>query len=185
MQWPRSPLGWVSLAKAKDILAGCKRLEQETQRRERLQYRQRLASLHQPSGLSVVVQPFQPRAAVPMPGPAEMPCDSLEAERRGPRSGLSPSRHSTTSPVGKIPSPMRGPYPQTSEDEAASDAGPIDSSSHQKGRRSQGTEVAEVVRARIALILPSPPPPAEVDKKRKMDFLAKSKSQSLVGKRAT
>ena len=33
---------------------------------------------------------------------------------------------------------MRGPYPQTSEDEneAASDAGPTDSSSHKKGRRS-------------------------------------------------
>ena len=33
---------------------------------------------------------------------------------------------------------MRGPYPQTSEDEAASDAGPMDSSSHKKGRRSWG-----------------------------------------------
>ena len=30
----------VSLAKAKDILAGCKRLEQETRRREHLQYQQ-------------------------------------------------------------------------------------------------------------------------------------------------
>ena len=33
---------------------------------------------------------------------------------------------------------MRGPYPQTSEDEAASDEGPMDPSSHKKGRRSQG-----------------------------------------------
>ena len=33
---------------------------------------------------------------------------------------------------------MRGPYPQTSEDEAASDAGPTDSSSRKKGRRSRG-----------------------------------------------
>ena len=33
---------------------------------------------------------------------------------------------------------MRGPYPQTSDDEAASDAGPMDPSSHKKGRRSQG-----------------------------------------------
>ena len=127
----------ISLAEAKDILAGCKRLEQETQRREHLQYRQRLASLHQPSGLSVTVPPFQPRATIPIPGPADMSCDSLEAERRGSRSGLSPSRHSTTSPVRKIPPPMRGPYPQTSEDEAASDAGPTNSSSHKKGR-SQG-----------------------------------------------
>ena len=54
-----------------------------------------------------------------------------------------------------------------------------------KGEGAGGTGVAEVVRAWIALIPPSPPPPAEVDRKRKMDFLAKSKSQSLVGKRAT
>ena len=33
---------------------------------------------------------------------------------------------------------MRGPYPQTSDDEAASDAGLMDPSSHKKGRRSQG-----------------------------------------------
>ena len=129
----------VSLAEAKDILPGCKRLEQETRRQECLQYQERLTSLHQPSGLSVTVAPFQPRVAVPMPGPAEMPHDPLEAEKRGPRSGLSPSRHSTTSSVGKIPSPMRGPYPKTSEDEAASDAGPMDPSSCKKGRRSRGS----------------------------------------------
>ena len=80
---------------------------------------------------------------------------------------------------------MRGPYPQTSEDEAASDAGPIDPPLIRKGEGAGGTEVAKVVRAQIALILPSPPPPAEVDGKRKMDFLAKSKFQSLTGKRAT
>ena len=67
-----------------------------------------------------------------------MPRDPLAAEKRGPRTGLPPSHHSTTSSVSKIPSPMRGPYPQTSEDEAASDAGPMDPSSHKKGRRSWG-----------------------------------------------
>ena len=128
----------VSLAEAKEILNGCKRLEQETRRWERLQYRQRLTSLHQPSGLSVAVAPFQPQVAMPMPGPAEMPHDPLEVERRGPGSSLSPPHRSTTSSVGKIPPPMRGPYPQTSEDEAASDAGPMDSSSRKKGRRSRG-----------------------------------------------
>ena len=120
-----------------------------------------------------------------MPGPAEMPHDPLEAKKRGPRSGLSPSHHSTTSSVGKIPSPMRGPYPQTSEDEAASDAGPMDSSSQKKGRRSRGNRGSRSSETWIALIPPSPPPPAEVEGKRKMDFLAKSKSQTLVGKRAT
>ena len=77
---------------------------------------------------------------MPMPGLAEMPCDPLEAERRGSGSGLSPPCHLTTSSVGKIPPPMRGPYPQTSEDEAASDAGPMDSSSRKKGRRSRGNK---------------------------------------------
>ena len=57
----------VSLTKAKDILAGCKRLRWETRRREHLQYQQRLTSLHQSSGLSVTATPFQPRVAVPMP----------------------------------------------------------------------------------------------------------------------
>ena len=120
----------VSLAEAKDILAGCKRLKQETQRQERLQYRQRLASLHQPSRLSVTALPFQPKVAIPISGPAE---------RSGFSPGLSPSCHSTTSSVGKVPSPVRGPYPQTSEDEAVPDAGPTDPSSGKKGRRSQGS----------------------------------------------
>ena len=98
----------VSLAEAKDILAGCKRLEQETWRWERLQYQQRLASLHQSSSLSVAAPPFQPKATVTIPGPAERPCDSQEAERRGFRPSLSPSRHSTTPPVGEIPPPHEG-----------------------------------------------------------------------------
>ena len=41
----------VSLTEANDILAGCKRLEQENQRQEHLYFQERLASLHQPSGL--------------------------------------------------------------------------------------------------------------------------------------
>ena len=52
-----------------------------------------------------------------------------------------------------------------------------------KGEGAGETEVAEVVKAWIALILPSPPPPAEVEGKRKMDFLAKSRSQMFGGKK--
>ena len=95
----------VSLAEAKDILAGCKRLEQDTRRRERLQYQQQLASLHQSSGLSVAVLPFQPKSATTSLRPAERPRDSREAERRGFRPDLSPSHHLTTPPVGGIPPP--------------------------------------------------------------------------------
>ena len=39
----------VSLAEAKDILAGCKRLEQETRRRECQYFQERFAPRHQPS----------------------------------------------------------------------------------------------------------------------------------------
>ena len=96
--------------------------------------------MHQPSGLSVNAAPFQPQAAMPMPmpRPAEMPNDQPEAERRGPKAGLSPSRRSTTSSVGKIPSPIRGPFPQTSDDDATSDVGLVDPSSQRKGKRSHG-----------------------------------------------
>ena len=128
----------VSLAEAKDILAGYKRLKQENRRWECQYYQERLASLHQPSGLSVTVAPFQPQAAMPMPRPAETASDQHEAEKRGPKTGLSPSRRSTTSSVGKVPSPIRGSYPQTSDDDATSDVGLVDPSSHKKGRRSWG-----------------------------------------------
>ena len=128
----------VSLIEAKEILAGCKRLEQETRRQERLQYQQQLTSLHQPSGISIAAVPFQPQTTRPMPGPARMTSNLLEVERGGSRPNLSPSRCSTTSSLDKMPPPMRGSYPQTSEDEAASDAGLTDSSSHRKGRRSRG-----------------------------------------------
>ena len=129
----------VSLAEAKDILAGCKRLKRENQRRERQYFQERFAPMHQPSGLSVNVAPFQPQAAVPMPRLAEMPSDQPEAERRGPKDGLSPSRRSTTSSVSKIPSPMRGPHPQTSDDDVTSDVGLVDLSSHRKGKRGHGS----------------------------------------------
>ena len=129
----------ISLAEAKDILTGCKRLEWENRRWECQYFQERFAPMHQPSGLSVNVAPFQPQAAVPMPRLAEMPSDLPEAERRGSKDGLTPSRHLITSSVGKIPSPMRGSYPQTSDDDVTSDGGPVNPSSHRKGKRSRGS----------------------------------------------
>ena len=129
----------VSLAEAKDILAGCKRLKQENRRQERQYFQERFAPMHQPSGLSVDAAPFQPRAAVPMPRPAEMPRDPSEAERRGSKDGHSLPHRTTTSSVGKIPSPIWGPYPQTSDDDVTSDGGLVDPSSHRKGKRSHGS----------------------------------------------
>ena len=121
---------------------------------------------------------------MPMPRLTETASDQYEAEKRGPKTGLSPSRRSTTSPASKVLLPIRGPYPQTSDDDATSDVGLVDPSSRKKGRRGRATEVAGVVKARIALTPPDPLLLVEVEGKRKMDFLAKSRSQSLVGKRA-
>ena len=75
---------------------------------------------------------------MPMPRPAEKPSDQLEAKRRGPKASLSPSHRSITSSVGKTPSPIRDPYPQTSDDYAISDVGLVDPSSRRKGKRSRG-----------------------------------------------
>ena len=129
----------VSLAEAKDILAGCKRLEQETRRRERQYFQERFTPMHQPSGLSVNAAPFQPQAAVPMPRLAEMPRDPPKAERKGSQDGRSPPSRTTTSSVGKIPSPVGGPYPPTSDNEVTSDGGLVDPSSRRKGKRSHGS----------------------------------------------
>ena len=129
----------VSLAKAKDILAGCKRLEQETRRRERQYFQERFAPMHQPSGLSVNAAPFQPRATMPAPGLAEVPRDLPEAGRKGPLNGRSPPGRTTTSSVGKMPSPAGGPYPLTSDDDVTSDGGLVNPSSRRKGKRSCGS----------------------------------------------
>ena len=126
----------VSLAEANDILAGCKRLEQENRRWERQYFQECLASLHQPSGLSATAAPFQPWAALPMPRLAETASDLHKQEGSRSKAGFSPSLHSMTSSVGKVPSPVRGPYPQTSDDDATSDVGLVDPSSRKKGRRS-------------------------------------------------
>ena len=127
----------VSLAEAKDILAGCKRLEQETRRRERQYFQERFAPMHQPSGLSVSAAPFQLRAAMPVPRPAEVPRDPPEAGRKGSRDGRSPPGRTTTSSVGKINFPVGGPYPLTSDNDVTSDGGLVDPSSCRKGKRSR------------------------------------------------
>ena len=129
----------VSLTEAKDILAGCKRLEQETRRRERQYFQERFAPMHQPSGLSVNAAPFQPRAVTPASRLAEVPRDLPEAGGKGSLNGRSPPGRTTTSSVGKMPSPMGGPYPPTSDDDATSDGGLVDPSSHRRVRRGQGS----------------------------------------------
>ena len=173
----------VSLAKAKDILAGCKRLEWENRRRERQYFQERFAPMHQPSRHSVNAAPFQPRAAVPMPRPAEMPSDQPEAKRRGSKDGLTPSHRSTTSSVSKIRSPMGGPYPQTSDNDVTSDGGLVDPSSHRKGKRSCGSRGGRSGESSNSSQSVKSSASRGDRRKKKDGFLVKSKSQSLGEKR--
>ena len=57
----------ISLAEANEILAGCKRLEKENRRQERLHFQERLASIHEFTNLSANDVPFQLQAALPTP----------------------------------------------------------------------------------------------------------------------
>ena len=72
--WMEYTVRWrvrcISLAEANEILAGCKRLEKENRRRERLHFQEWLASMHQFTNLSANAIPFQPQAALPTPRPA-------------------------------------------------------------------------------------------------------------------
>ena len=121
---------------------------------------------------------------MPMPRPAETSSDQHEAERRGPKAGLSPSHRLATSSVGKVPSPIRGPYPQTSDNDATSDVGLVDPSSRKKGRRSRGNRGGRSGESSDSSLSTRSSTSSGGRRKRKMDFLAKSRSQSLVGKRS-
>ena len=57
----------ISLAEANEILAGCKRLEKENRRQERLHFQEWLVSMHQFTNLSANAIPFQLQAALPTP----------------------------------------------------------------------------------------------------------------------
>ena len=69
---------------------------------------------------------------------AEAASNPREREGGGPKASFSLSCHPTTFSVGKVSSPAWGPYPQTSDEDATSDVGLVDPSSHKKGRRSRG-----------------------------------------------
>ena len=95
--------------------------------------------MHQPSGLSVNAAPFQLRAVMPASRLAEVPRDLPEAGRKGSLNDRPPPGHTTTSSVGKMPSPVGGPYPPTSDDDVTSDGGLVDPSSCRRVRRGRGS----------------------------------------------
>ena len=122
----------ISLAEAKDILAGCKRLEQEARRRECQYFRERFTPVHQPSGLSVNAAPFQPQPAMPA-------SRLVEARGKGSLNDRPPPGHTTTSSVGNMPSPVGGPYSPTSDNNVTSDGGLVDPSSRRRVRGGWGS----------------------------------------------
>ena len=124
----------VSVSKASEIVAGCKRLEKEHLRQACLELQKRFSEMWVDSTLSATVRPFQPQVA---------PHSSNEDERQPsyhPRSGWSGSRptpgHVSSSPVGRMPFH----HPLSSEDEGASS----DASRHDgplcKRRGSRGSQ---------------------------------------------
>ena len=95
----------ISLAEANEILAGCKRLEKETRRRERLHFQEWLASMHQLTNLSANAAPFQLQAAGPTPRLAGAAGSLQEHKRDGATSDFSPPHRIVGSLFGRLPSP--------------------------------------------------------------------------------
>ena len=73
-----------------------------------------------------------------MPGLAEAARNPQEQDDSGAKAGNSSPRHSATSFAGKVPLPTRGPYPQTSDDDAVTEEDRGNPTSHKKGRRGRG-----------------------------------------------
>ena len=105
--WESSPHGWDTLldgeldasAEANETLTGCKRLEKENRRQERLHFQEHLTSMHQFTNLSATAAPFQPGPTSPTPRLTSVARGSPGLER-----DFSPPRRTMGSPLSGIPS---------------------------------------------------------------------------------
>ena len=161
----------MSISEASEIVAGCKRLEKENWRRARLELQKRFSGMQVDSMLSATARPFQPQVA---------PHLSNEDEGQPvypPRSRWSGSRPTlglvSSSPVGRTPFH----HPLLSEDEGASS-----DASHREGLFIRGVEVEGVRKAKVAATLMIHAP-QEGGKRRRMDFLVKSRFLNSVVRR--
>ena len=127
----------VSISKASEIVAGCKRLEKENWRQARWELQKRFSEMQVHSALSATARPFQPQVT---------PQSSNEDDGQPvypPRSGWSGSRPTPglvpSSPVGR----MSFSHPLSSRDEGASS----DASNHHrplcKRRGSRGSQKSQ------------------------------------------
>ena len=131
----------ISLAEASEILAGCKRLEKENRRRERLHFQERLASMHQFTNLSATAVPFQLQAALPIPRLAGAARGLQEQERDGATTDFTPPHRIMGSPLNRLPSLARYQHLQTSDDgDLTTDGSTAEFTSHKKRQRSRGSK---------------------------------------------
>ena len=91
----------VSVSKASEILAGCKRLEKENWRRARWDLWNRLSSMQLNSPLSATTRPFQPQAA----SPSALVDDTLQdyPARNGLTGDSPPTGLTDGSPARRVP----------------------------------------------------------------------------------
>ena len=130
----------VSLPEANTILAGCKRLESENRRRERLHYQEQLASMHPYSNLSSTAIPFQPQSTLPVSGltPATPGCQGLE--KGGPMIGSPPSQQVKNPSRDRISSlGNHSPSQPSDEGDLTTDGSSTEDTSHRRKRRSRGS----------------------------------------------
>ena len=130
----------VSLAEANEILAGCKRLENEIRRQEHLHFREQLASMHQFTNLSANAIPFQLQATLPTPRLVSAAGGHQEQERDGVTTDSSPPRRVIGSPLSRLPSPTHYQHLQTSDDGGLTmDGSTAECSSYKKKQKSRGS----------------------------------------------
>ena len=123
----------ISLTEANTILAGCKRLESENRRRERLHYQEQLASMHPFSNLSSPAIPFQPQSTLPISG-----CQG--SERGGPITGPSPSQQVKNPSRDRTSSLGSHSTSQPSDEgDLTTDGSSTEGTSHRRKRRSRSS----------------------------------------------
>ena len=162
----------VSVSKASEILARCKRLEKENWRRAHWDLQNRLSSMQLNSTLSAPARPFQPQAAL-----LSALVDDIHQDypaqngltRGSPTTGLTPG-----SPVRRVP--VNPCY--TSDEEGVS----TDTSTSEKSLRKRcGSRRNRGNRSGSTPMRLSPP---EGGERKRMDFLVRSKYPNLGARRA-
>ena len=174
----------VSLAEANDILVGCKRLEKENRRQERLHFQEQLASMHQFSNLSAMAVPFQPQATLPTPRLADAARGCQEPERDRPAADLSPLQRTVSSFRDRSPSPAHHPHSQASDDgDLTADGNSTDYTSCRKKRRSRGSRSSQAGRSDKSTSNSNKSTSSNGGKKKKDSFSSKIQIPAFGGKK--